>query len=128
VTAADFLRAIAEEPTRADRWRVFADWLEEAGRADMAYACRWAARTRTRPLHCPGGGMWRWQWLCQHAAKTQRVPRRPKSWCAVLPRAVFNCLPRARANPGQSVGYRTLAAALRDLAAALASLREMVRV
>jgi uncharacterized protein (TIGR02996 family) len=44
-----FVRAIVASQEDAAPLLIFADWLEEQGRADLAHACRWMGYRRYRP-------------------------------------------------------------------------------
>jgi uncharacterized protein (TIGR02996 family) len=120
-----FLAAIAEAPDDARRWLVFADWLEEHGDPDLAYAYRWCAHFGRRPGRRANPRARKpWAWfrpLLFHPDDSADAAANPR---AVLDRLAF----RAVAGPdaGESVYYVTFAAALEALALGLRRLRDLI--
>jgi hypothetical protein len=94
--------------------RVFADWLEEYGRLDEAYAQRWMAQERKRPRFYSRYQEWVWY---DEAAMTKSID--PES---NLPTAVWRMLPRPPKDPGRKV-YATRREAEASLTQALVSHR-----
>lgn len=91
MTEAAFLSAIESEPGEKVHLLAYADWCEENGEDDRAYALRWMA-ARGRFPH--GVGM-NYGWA--DGSKGQHLRYGSARECAVLPGAVFRSLPNAPA-------------------------------
>jgi uncharacterized protein (TIGR02996 family) len=107
---------------------IFADWLDENGRPDLAHAYRWMARRgyrpgqRQRPLARKP-----WAWWHPRSIDLEDPPDRPDvQRCphAVLPMPVFRAL-GGQEKFGAHAWFRTYADAARALGDALQWLREL---
>jgi uncharacterized protein (TIGR02996 family) len=108
-TCEDLFQAIRDNPGDFDRRAVFADWLEEAGRAEAAFLQRWMAHHRKYPAHrlrtFQGRAVQKafsWAWYSEPRSERHDGFRLPH---AELPPVVFGCLPKANANVEKHVGY-----------------------
>lgn len=97
-------------PVPATEMGVLADWLDENGEPDLAFAYRWAARRGHFPRLTPKGRYAGWSAPLRGQHKL--------AWPHQLPRVVF-----ARVKGGRS---RSVEGAFAKLAAALAELRAAV--
>src|SRR5581483_6514750 len=90
-TRKNFEAGLDKEPGDLVLRQVYADWLEELGFDDEAYAQRWMAQERKRPVPAAPRyfrGQWQWEWY-----GTRRYPGRPRSkHHAVLPQEVSRLL------------------------------------
>ena len=59
-TREQFLREIEHAPQDNDLKRLFADWLEERGEGDLAFAFRWCAHYNRHPLRDHEAPRWGW--------------------------------------------------------------------
>jgi uncharacterized protein (TIGR02996 family) len=132
-----FLKALAARPDDSTTRLVYADWLDEAGRSDEAFAHRWMARMGLGPglrtytgetyrsaAQVPArrpAGPFRWGWWPEMEPGSRTTIHCPAH--AVLPRPVFFALSK--------VGFYTLhryypseKEAVADLVRALAELRQ----
>lgn len=129
VAEAGFLADISEHPADPTPRLVYADWLEENGRHEMAHAMRWMARRGKRPHNrtvynsgrpIPDSFAWAWYPFRQSSTPWRGTePRPPES--AMLPPLVFYALSDSPFTVCRF--YNDLALADLALAAALAKLR-----
>lgn len=100
--------------------QVFADWLDEHGSRDLAFALRWSAERKRFPHITPGGRVVTW-WR-QPAGRIRKQGGKPNRW--TLHAAVYEQMrPRGRDNRCKS---KTVPEAFRKLADALRVLRDVV--
>ncbi len=104
---------------------VYADWLEEQGRADEAFCQRWMVQHGKRPGDRRGPRIqarYAWGWWPEGMADDPQAPAH-----ATLPLLVYLALPKARYYVGHRYypGRQEAEAALRK---ALTSLRELLSV
>jgi uncharacterized protein (TIGR02996 family) len=126
-----FLEDIRARPEDRTPKLIFADWLEEHGQPDLAYAYRWMASRGYRP----GQRLRRlarkpWAWWNEHTlegpegvdpADRPDIERCPH---AVLPVLVFRAI-GGELRSGPHAYYSTYAECVRGLAGALKWLREL---
>ena len=125
-----FLQEIIEHPGDPAPLLVFADWLDERGEPDLAYACRWMAARGYRPSQRQRPGI-RLPWAWWHEASGKDGPdvladledvrRCPE---ALLPDLLFRAMPRGAF--GGHLYYLDYLGTVRALAEGLARLRELV--
>lgn len=96
---------------------VFADWLDERGRTDLAFAMRWAAARRRYPMVTPAKGLASWSTLL----KGQHRP----PYSDQLPRLVFEKL-RDGVIYSHHRQYANVPRAFFVLADALAAIRAVI--
>lgn len=108
----------ATQPQTAprDEMAVLADWLDEHGEPDLAFAYRWAAGRGRYPIVTPKRKWAFWSTL----SRGQHKP----AWPHQLPREVFHWLKPSRGK----CRYRDVAMAFVRLAAALKRLRDCLSV
>jgi uncharacterized protein (TIGR02996 family) len=111
-TGQNILMSIKAEPTDFARYLVFADWLRDRGRHDLAYAYEWAGRRGFYPYRSPG--QQRCWWGRQKAGR-----RSPNN----LPQILFDSI---RPRPGRVWQCRTWEAAFERLAELLRKIRQTV--
>lgn len=118
-----FLNQICEDKSPVHKL-VFADWLEERGKLDEAYAYRWSGmwdkhpRKDTTYLYTPGDPSYVWMKCKPHPAEVDSHR---------IPRLVYVALIGGRDEEGGHVKrYRSLEAAFLCLADALNALRRDV--
>jgi uncharacterized protein (TIGR02996 family) len=120
------LADIDERPEDGTPRLVYADWLEEQGRADEAFCQRWMVRHGKRPGDRRGRphiqARYSWGWWAEGMPDYPPVPRH-----AALPLLVFLALEKARYEVGHRYypGRQEAEAALRK---ALTFLRELLSV
>jgi uncharacterized protein (TIGR02996 family) len=125
-TGAAFLRSIEADLDDPAPLLIYADFLEEQGQDDMAYAWRWMARRGYRPYRRPKRGrvpmMWSWwhdgfqgpRWIEDQRARTDHPAGR-------LPRVLFLAMGAA----GDQLLCHSLLFAVEWVAKGLRALREL---
>jgi uncharacterized protein (TIGR02996 family) len=127
-TDSPFIQAILAAPEDAAPLLIFADWLEEQGQPDLAYACRWMGYRGCRPgqrrrprLRKP------WAWWNPSSAEHEMDPEDLKDivTCphARLPGLVFRAMSGEWAPHAY---YFTWLQAADDLAFGLRNLRDLI--
>jgi uncharacterized protein (TIGR02996 family) len=90
-----FLAAILEAPDDPTPRLVYADWCEENGKPDFAYALRWMLARGLAPAHLPQRKLWPWMWFRASplggADWVKREKRRHQP--AIMPVLLFDLLP-----------------------------------
>jgi uncharacterized protein (TIGR02996 family) len=123
-----FLKAILADPADPGPQLIYSDWLEEHGRADLAFAYRWMGARGQRPgerrrprLRKP------WAWWHPRSAEYEPDPedRKDIALCphALLPGLVFEAMIGSYTPHAY---YMTWAQAVDALAAGLKVLRALV--
>ncbi len=80
----EFAKAIEEDPSDEDRQRIFAEWLDEQGEADLAYGLRWCAARHIRPRSDRNYSQKTyWGWIERYSSDRHRNPR------SVLPDGLY---------------------------------------
>ena len=115
-----FWAEIKARPGDALPMKVYADWLDEQGRCNLAFAMRWAADRKRFPHVTPGGRIVSW-WR-QPATRIRRRGGKPTPW--MLPIPVFDQV-RPKSQPNKAVAL-SVQDAFRRLGEALAVLRHVV--
>jgi uncharacterized protein (TIGR02996 family) len=119
------LADIDERPADGTPRLVYADWLEEQGRADEAFCQRWMVKHGKRPGDRRGPRIqarYAWGWWPEGMADDPKAPQH-----GTLPLLVYMALPKARFYVGHLYypGRPQAEAALRK---ALTFLRELLSV
>lgn len=99
---------------------VFADWLEEQGEPDLAFAYRWAARRQRFPE--PTFARRYWQWSARLRGQHRPV------YAHQLPPIIFNNMPGkfiVQTSPGY-VSAKSVESAFAHLSRALAKIRKEI--
>jgi uncharacterized protein (TIGR02996 family) len=83
---AAFLRGVAEDPDDDAPRLIFADWLEENGRADKAAFVRWEVELSRLPRSSP-----RYESLRDELLRLDGLIDGPWTWAFLRPRRLLNC-------------------------------------
>lgn len=104
-----------EAAARPENKLVFADWLEEAGNSDLAFAMRWAGKRDRHPARSPKGRYWAWG--CSSPRANFLYDKYE------IPRIVFDRLRPARYGRNRAASLPVI---FTRLAAALAKIRREI--
>lgn len=113
------LQAVIDDPDPAHKY-VYADWLDEHGWPDLAYAYRWAASRDHHPILTEKLRLA--NWCRRHKGTRKHYPHH-------LPRQVYEAMANGGfGGKGPIKRYRNLEGAFQKLSEALAMLRGIVEV